>query len=415
MTTTRDFFAHHALDRALIDRFLDSSAHNWARFDPELGYLHADYAMRDGIDGSCTLNTMGRDGARTAVAFAGRSCRINTYGNSFTHCDQVNDGETWQEYLAAHLLEPIRNFGTGGHGVYQAWRRMQREEGGANAADHLILNLFEDDHRRSVMAWRWLDLWPGYARQCRMVAASGSDEVAYFHNNPWDHLAWDLEGGDFVERRSLCPAPADLARLCDPEWLRDRFAADLHANLIMARARVVDLDPALLRAHAEAFALPFDASTPDALAASAERVYNAVALRSTLWVLERARGFASATGKKLLVLMSYAAGGVVAALRGEPRPDAIVVERVRALGLPIVDIRDHHLADFGDFRCDPETYARRYWNGHYAPRGNHFFAYAIKDAVVALLDPAPRPYRGGGESLARVAAGLNGGAARPGD
>ena len=29
----------------------------------------------------------------------------------------MNDGETWQEYLAAHLREPIRNYGVGGYSV----------------------------------------------------------------------------------------------------------------------------------------------------------------------------------------------------------------------------------------------------------------------------------------------------------
>ena len=31
--------------------------------------------------------------------------------------------------------------------------------------------------------------------------------------------------------------------------------------------------------------------------------------------------------------------------------------------------------------------------GHYNPRGNHFFAYAIKDHVVQWLDPKPITYR----------------------
>ena len=50
-------------------------------------------------------------------------CRINTYGDSFTQGSQVSDGETWQEILAAHMGEPVRNWGIGGHGVYQAYRR----------------------------------------------------------------------------------------------------------------------------------------------------------------------------------------------------------------------------------------------------------------------------------------------------
>ena len=31
--------------------------------------------------------------------------------------------------------------------------------------------------------------------------------------------------------------------------------------------------------------------------------------------------------------------------------------------------------------------------GHYNPRGNHFFAYAIKDTVVSWLDPKPIAYQ----------------------
>jgi hypothetical protein len=32
-------------------------------------------------------------------------------------------------------------------------------------------------------------------------------------------------------------------------------------------------------------------------------------------------------------------------------------------------------------------------NGHYNPRGNHLFAYAIKDKLVEILDPKPLPYQ----------------------
>ncbi len=56
-----------------------------------------------------------------------KSCRINTYGNSFTQCHEVSDHETWQEILAAHLQEPVRNFGIGGWSVYQAYLRMLKE------------------------------------------------------------------------------------------------------------------------------------------------------------------------------------------------------------------------------------------------------------------------------------------------
>src|SRR5262249_16347034 len=91
------------------------------------------------------------------INYAHEPCRLNAYGDSFTEGVQVSDGETWCEYLAAHLGEPVRNFGIGGYGVYQAYRRMLRQEATATTAEHLILNIWGlDDHLRSIDAWRWL-------------------------------------------------------------------------------------------------------------------------------------------------------------------------------------------------------------------------------------------------------------------
>ena len=36
---------------------------------------------------------------------------------------------------------------------------------------------------------------------------------------------------------------------------------------------------------------------------------------------------------------------------------------------------------------------KQYFIGHYNPRGNHFFAYAIKDVVIEWLDPKPVTYQ----------------------
>ena len=67
-------------------------------FDPELGYVLRDSIMRDGVDGSSTIARYSPTGERKLVNFADRTCRINTYGDSFTQCHQVSDGETWQEH-----------------------------------------------------------------------------------------------------------------------------------------------------------------------------------------------------------------------------------------------------------------------------------------------------------------------------
>lgn len=103
----------------VIDRFLRGP--DWAQCDPELGYVLGNYLSQNGIDNSATISTVQANGARTCCKYAGKKCEIKTYGDSFTQCHPVSDGETWQEYLAGHLGEPIRNFGVGGYGVYQAY------------------------------------------------------------------------------------------------------------------------------------------------------------------------------------------------------------------------------------------------------------------------------------------------------
>jgi hypothetical protein len=80
-------------------------------FDSELGYVLHNSFVRWGVDESRTIEAFLANGARSRFLYAGRKPRINTYGDSFTECNQVSDGETWQEYLAGHFGEPIGNYG----------------------------------------------------------------------------------------------------------------------------------------------------------------------------------------------------------------------------------------------------------------------------------------------------------------
>src|SRR5207247_1099765 len=95
------------------------------KYDGEVGWVHGTASVKHGVDGSTSLYSYDASGARRMIQHADKACRINTYGDSFTHCDQVSDGETWQEILAAHLGEPVRNFGVSGFSVYQAFTRMK--------------------------------------------------------------------------------------------------------------------------------------------------------------------------------------------------------------------------------------------------------------------------------------------------
>jgi hypothetical protein len=108
-----DFLRESAVTKEVIDRFLRGPS--WTRFDPELGYVLGNYLPLDGIDGSATISTIQANGARTSFMYAGRKCRINAYGDSFTQCHQVSDGRP-AEYLASHLGDR-QNFGMGGRVV----------------------------------------------------------------------------------------------------------------------------------------------------------------------------------------------------------------------------------------------------------------------------------------------------------
>jgi hypothetical protein len=113
---------------------------------------------------------------RRSKAYAGRKPRINAYGKSFTECNQVSDGETWQEYLAGHFGEPIGNFGVGGYGVYQAYRRMLRVERTADGAQYVIFYVWGDDPARSIMRCRWGQIYPWHGQFQR--------EQRLFNGNP---------------------------------------------------------------------------------------------------------------------------------------------------------------------------------------------------------------------------------------
>ena len=64
--------------------------------------------------------------------------------------DRFADDEapTWARF------DPIRNFGMGGFGVYQAYRRLVRTELGDDGAEYVILYIWGDDHCRSIMRCR---------------------------------------------------------------------------------------------------------------------------------------------------------------------------------------------------------------------------------------------------------------------
>lgn len=395
--TTREFLEEATLTKEVVSRFLDPSEHNWATFDAELGYRLQDSFLLNGVDGSYTITRCHSSGERRMLNFAEQPCRINTYGNSFTECHQVSDGETWQEYLAAHLGEPIRNFGVGGYGVYQAYRRMLREEKTESSAEYVILNIWSDDHFRSIYKWRGL-LIPGYYRYLHEKGLSAI-EGFMFHANPWSHVRLNPESGEFEECENPYPTPESLYQLCDKEHVYEAFKDDFELQAVLAAQHATDVKTEILQKTAEALEIPTDFSSPEAIGKTAQVLLRACALRSSMYIVDKARVFAETEGKKLMIMLSYSSDDVIHAFKDVPRSDQMFVDYLKENEFLFVDVLPKHVEDFKVFRCTPEEYVQRYYTGHYNPRGNHFFAFAVKDAIVKWLSPKPPTYREGGPSL----------------
>jgi hypothetical protein len=371
-----------AVPRGVIDRFLRGPS--WARFDPELGYVLGNFLPTDGIDGSATISTARPDGARTSFMYADRPCRINTYGDSFTQCHQVSDGETWQEYLAAHLGEPIRNFGMGGYGAYQAYRRMVREERTDHGAKYLILYIWGDDHIRSLLRCRHAIIYPKWDDKGGRM----------FHNNFWPNLEMDLQTGRFVEKENVLPTPESLYRMCDPQWVVEHLKDDLALQLFAFKLGYIrDLDRQQIDRLATLLGYRMNWGDEASRRSQAGGLLDRFSLRATTLVLEKARRFADENRKRLMVVLFDPYRAMDEMRRGGRRYDQEIVDYLAAKKFNVFDMNEVHLRDYRRSNLSYSDYLKQYFIGHYNPRGNHFFAYSIKQKVVEWLDPRPITYR----------------------
>src|SRR5215469_14162711 len=287
------YLRESAVPRSTIDDFIQRP--NWATFDPELGYTLHDCLVPWGAGDSRAIETFGPDGARSRFLYAGRKPRINSYGNSFTECTQVSDGETWQEYLAGHLGEPIGNFGVGGYGVYQAYRRMRRVEQTADGAPYVILYVWGGDPVRSIMRCRWAVFYPG--------VTPADHELRLFAGNPWAHVEIDLESGSYTEVDNPLPTPESVYAMCDPQWMLDHLRDDLAMQLAVYAG-----DPRYGQ-------------------------------RGRIWILDQASAFTRGAGKTLLVALNCTARtdhfpDPVAPWDGTRR-DQEILDHLSARGIPL--------------------------------------------------------------------------------
>jgi len=380
-------------EKAAIEVFLNELS--WAKFDPETGYKLGNYMPHDGMDKSSTISTSNPDGTRTSFVYANKPCRINTYGDSFTHCHQVSNAETWQEYLAGHLGEPIRNFGMGGLGVYQAYRRMLREESTKDSAKYVMLYIWGDDHIRSLLRCRFI-LIKEWNKQQEDIEGVGR----MFHGNFWANLEMNLETGQFVEYNSRITESKDLYKMTDPNWMVENLKTDLALQMYLFRQRKInEIDTLKLEKLSAILKFPIDLKTPETLRENVSKLLDQYGFAATRYILKKTNEFAQKNNKKLMVILFDPYNVLRSLLKDGTRYDNEIVDYLSKNNFNYFDMNLVHVEDYKAFNLSVTDYYKRYFIGHYNPAGNHFFAYSIKQKVVDWLDPKPITYQNSDQKM----------------
>ncbi len=272
----------------------------------------------------------------------------------------------------------------GGYGVYQAYRRMIREEKTASAAPNLIFYIWGDDHIRSLLRCRHAIIYPQWDHQNGRM----------FHNNFWPNVEMDLNTGQFVERENILNTRESLYNMTHPQWMVDHLKDDMALQLFAYKLGYISsLDKSQIDPLAQALQSPIDWRNETTLREQASILLDKYSLEATQYILLKAREFARLNQKKLLVVLFDPYRAMQQLAKGGPRYDASILDFLQRENFNYFDMNLVHIEDFKKYRLSFQDYMKEYFIGHYNPRGNHFFAYSIKDKVVEMLDPKPLPYQ----------------------
>ena len=311
--------------------------------------------------------------------YAGKPCRINTYGNSFTQCHQVSDHETWQEVLAAHLQEPVKNFGIGGWSVYQAYLRMLKEEK-RTPAKYIIFNIYSDDHYRNLDAWRNIRV----------------NKHESFIEPPLPFMKVDLRNRTISEHPNPTPRKEDFYKLCNLDKTYEIFKDDFVTRIRIAHnkseERNENLDYKEIHALTQTHGIETSLDSNPTMSNVVSTYHRECALFSTEKIIEKIEQFAAENNKRILYVLSYPAGYLAEARGKKRRWDQSIIDYINSKKLPLVDLGQAHFNEFSQFSINLKDYLEKYFIGHYNPLGNMFCAQAIQGKLVEMMDTKPVPY-----------------------
>jgi hypothetical protein len=367
------------------------------QYSPEFGYVPLTYrGQHDGMDGSCSDYTFTPGKHRKMVNYANRPCRINTYGDSMTMCQQVSDGESWQEILAAHFQEPIRNFGVGGYGVYQAYKRLMKTEMNPKlASEYIILYIWDDDHVRSLDSLRWPRC--DAAKEVKHLPPNKPKQI---HGYPWPHVRFDLKKGKFVEKAPVCASAKEVRKLADPETFYQTFKDDeiIHIFTLMkgGEAPVGHLEDL-----AEALNIRVDLRKKRTLVENATLLHKHYGMKASEFILGKLQAWCARNKRKLMVIIGHYWIRLPHYVKTGERIDVDFLANIRKKGMTVLDHLPMSAKVYKEFNGTYEEFQRLYnveasdvaVFGHYNPQGNHRFAFTVKNDILNWLDPKPPAYR----------------------
>jgi hypothetical protein len=140
-------------DRASLERI--AAQDTYIAFDPSLGWTVARSTSRPSNQAVYTSNSAGMRSLREyALTPPETGPRLAAFGDSFTHCDDVENDECWTAQLEQDVpRSEVLNFGVSGYAPDQAWLRYQ-QEGRAYKPCAVLIGYMVENVNRMVNRFR---------------------------------------------------------------------------------------------------------------------------------------------------------------------------------------------------------------------------------------------------------------------
>ena len=146
---SRDFV--EGLEPDWLERFYETT------YDRELGWRPRPNAsgQQKNSAGQSWHWATDKYGARRNQYFpASLAPYIATFGDSFTFGAEVDDNETWQNFLSNILNADVANYGVGGYGTDQAFLRFNKKIQQGLSPKIAVLSIYEENYKRIFNRFR---------------------------------------------------------------------------------------------------------------------------------------------------------------------------------------------------------------------------------------------------------------------